>query len=265
MKHSKMNIMLVFILLFGTIFAPTVAAANVGGKKLKIVSLGDSITYGWNLDQDRSKPSESAFPNLIGERDHKVTNLSKPGWTSSQLLAEIEQNPEYADAIRKADIITLNIGSNDLLQTTGIIDMVNGKIPFNPAVISQKATLASMQLTVNLNTIIENIRSKTDAPVILYNLYNPYGYDPSNPLATTLYGLGNQILNQVNKDVILRQAKTGSILIADAFSAFDGKQAGYILPNDIHPNLDGQVVLAKLAEEQIVALGDKRLKLKFSK
>ncbi|WP_316571283.1 SGNH/GDSL hydrolase family protein [Neobacillus sp. YIM B06451] len=265
MKHSKMNIMLVFILLFGTIFAPTVYAANVGGKKLKIVSLGDSITYGWNLDEDKSKPSEKAFPNLIGERDHKVTNLSKPGMTSSQLLAAMELDTDYGDAIRKADIITLNIGSNDLLQTTGIMDMVNGKIPFDRNTVLANYPLAVAQLKVNLNSIIENIRSKTDAPIILYTLYNPFGFDPTNPLAVMLYGLGQQILPQVNQFSIAPQAKAGSILIADAFSAYDGNQAAYILPNDIHPTVEGQVVLAKLAEEQIVELGDKRLKLKFSK
>ncbi|RDU35824.1 hypothetical protein DRW41_16975 [Neobacillus piezotolerans] len=265
MKQSKMNMMLVFILLFGAIFAPTVSAANVGGKKLKIVSLGDSITYGWNLDEDKSKPSESAFPNLIGERDHKVTNLSQPGWTSSELLSAIEQNPEFTDAIRKADIITLNIGSNDLLQKTGIMDMVNGKIPFNRDIVLYKSLEAAAELSANLDKIIEHIKSKTDAPVILYTLYNPFGYDPSKPATLPLNMLGQEVLQLVNKAVILPQANAGSILIADAFIAFDGKQAAYILPKDIHPTLAGQEVLAKLAEEQIVALGDKRLKLKFSK
>ncbi|WP_053366688.1 SGNH/GDSL hydrolase family protein [Bacillus sp. FJAT-27245] len=265
MKHSQLKGLLAFIFLFGMIFAPTVSAANVGGKKLKIVSLGDSITYGWNLGDDKTKPSDYAFPNLIGERDHKVTNLSYPGWTSARLLAEMEQNAEYADAIRKADIITLNIGSNDLLQSTGINDMVKGNIPFNKELVLYKSSQAAIELSAHLNRIIENIRSKTDAPVILYNLYNPFGISEGNPMSIVLYGLGQQILGQVNEQVILSKAKPGSILIVDAFTAFDGKQADYILPGDIHPTVKGQEVLAKLAEDQIVELGDKRLKLKSSK
>lgn len=265
MKHSKLKGLLVFILLFGAIFAPTVSAANVGGKKLKIVSLGDSITYGWNLDPDKSKPSDYAFPNWIGERDHKVTNLSKPGWTSSQLLSEMEQNPDYADAIRKADIITLNIGSNDLLLATGIAAIIKSGQPFEiTPELQQKINVAFGQLAVNLNSIMENIRENTDAPVILYTLYNPFGLT-GIPKFDSYHFTGNYLLTPVNQTIILPHAKKGSVLIADAFSAYDGKQAAYILPGDIHPTVEGQAALAKLAEEQIFALNDKRLKLKTSK
>ncbi|WP_059170628.1 SGNH/GDSL hydrolase family protein [Bacillus sp. FJAT-27445] len=266
MKQAKFKSMLVFILLIGALFAPAVSAKNVGGKKLKIVSLGDSITFGLNLDTDRSKPSDYAFPNLIGERDHKVTNLSQSGWTSSQLLAEMERDPAFGDAIRKADVITLNIGSNDLLQATGIAALARSGQPiFITSELIQKIEIETAKLAINMNSILANIRAKTDAPVILYTLYNPFGYT-GIPLFDSFYVAGNTLLGPVNQKVILPQAKAdSSILIADSFEAFNGKQAEYILPGDIHPTIKGQEVLAKLAEEQIVKMDDKRIKLKESK
>ncbi|CEG27370.1 SGNH/GDSL hydrolase family protein [Bacillus sp. B-jedd] len=265
MNYSKLRSVLVFILLFGTIFAPAVSAENVGGKKLKIVALGDSITFGWNLGTDKTKPSDYAFPGLIGERDHKVTNLSKTGWTSTQLLTAMEHEPAFADAIKKADVVTLNIGSNDLMQAAGLSELIkSGKpVEVTPEML-QKVQAAVYQLKINLNSILANIRAKTDAPVILYTLYNPFGLT-SNPVLNSFHFMGESFIGQVNGQVINPSGKLGSILIADAYSAYNGKQAQYILPGDIHPTVDGQYALAKLAEQQIVALGDPKVKLKFAK
>lgn len=265
MNYSKLKSVLLFILLFGTIFAPAVSAENVGGKKLKIVALGDSITYGWNLGTDKTKPTEYAFPALIGERDHKVTNLSKPGWTSGQLLAAMELDPAFADAIKKADVVTLNIGSNDLMQAAGLSEILKSGIPaqVTPEML-QKVQAATVQLNINMNSILANIRAKTDAPVILYTLYNPFGLT-ANPVLNSLHLLGESFIGPVNAQVIKPSGKPGSILIADAYTAYNGKQAQYILLGDIHPTVEGQYALAKLAEQQIVALGDPKLKLKFAK
>lgn len=265
MNYSKLKNVLVFILLFGTIFTPTVSASNVGGKKLKIVSLGDSITYGWNLDQDKSRPSEYAFPALIGERDHKVTNLSRPGWTSSQLLAAMELDPAFNDALKKADVVTLNIGSNDLMQAAGLSEILKSGKPVQVTPeMGQKVQVAILQLKINLNSILANIRANTDAPVILYTLYNPFGLS-GNPVLNSIHFLGENFIGTVNAQIIKPSGQPGSILIADAYTVYHGNQAQFILPGDIHPTVEGQYALAKLAEQQIVALGDKRIKLKFAK
>ncbi|WP_420489296.1 SGNH/GDSL hydrolase family protein [Neobacillus niacini] len=85
--------------------------------KPNLVALGDSITFGWHLDDTNgnANPSLKAFPNLVGNGNYNVTkNISDGGWDSTELLAKIGK-PENIAALSGADVITLNIGSNDLL------------------------------------------------------------------------------------------------------------------------------------------------------
>lgn len=247
-KLSQIILLVIFVFLAGSIFLPSVFSMENESEPLKIVSLGDSITYGWNLDQDRSKPSEKAFPYLIAD-NALVTNISYPGWTSTQLLNTMKTMPQVIPALQEADVVTLNIGSNDLLQAAGIQQILAGGVPVVPTPeMEQKIAAASAQLAANLQEIATLIKAQTDAPLIMYNIYNPFG-PSTDPFAASLNMLGEQISKNVNERVIIPIAYNSGALVADANTAFNGKQSQYILPGDIHPNETGHMALASLAEE----------------
>jgi lysophospholipase L1-like esterase len=231
MKFKKFLSILFIVLLVTTAFSQIAQAKS----KQSLVALGDSITFGWNLSPGNLSPSKLAYPSLIAQVEHyQVNNLSIPGATSSDLLSLLK-TPSYRDAVSHASLITLNIGSNDFLEGASSIIQRLSSANFQ---LTQEdmLLLASIttQLGLNLAAIIQEIRSLTNVPIILYNIYNPfYGFDLQ---AGAMLFNANQMINAYGN--------YPGIEIADAFSAFAGKQIRLILPNDVHPNVLGQIVLA---------------------
>jgi lysophospholipase L1-like esterase len=233
---------LLVLTLVSTVFTQVVQAES----KQSLVSLGDSIPFGWNLSNKNSHPSKEAFPAIVSaEENYRVRNLSVGGDTTTDLLLHLKTS-KYREAIAHADFITLDIGSNDFLQgAKPIITKLLSTPDYKPA-LEDMLLLGSItqQLGINLSAIIGEIRSFTDAPIILYNIYNPfYGYDAQ---AGAMLAGANQFIKSFDIDP--------SIVVADAFSAFVGKQNALILPGDVHPNQDGQETLAKLALDAIETL-----------
>lgn len=84
------------------------------------VALGDSIAYGMSAtdglgynDRFRTYLEENRYS---GRDPVDFRNLSRPGDTAEELYQRIKTE-EYASALREADIITINIGGNHLLQS----------------------------------------------------------------------------------------------------------------------------------------------------
>ncbi|MCT8137661.1 hypothetical protein H1D32_07775 [Anaerobacillus sp. CMMVII] len=237
------------MVLISSMFASMVSA-NEDLEKLSLVALGDSITFGHNL----ANPASEAFPNYIGQGLFDVTNLAYPGWTSSQLLEALLSNPAYTSSLKEADLITLNIGNNDLLQATEFGKIVTGQKELNPVELAQAVELASVQIAQNLEQIFGIIRSQSEAPILFYNIYNPTVPGPTE-FEQTFYYLAGQMAQLVNEEVIHKfHSPDYGIFVLDAFSAYEGKQAQYLLPQDIHPNLEGHYVLADLANALLAEL-----------
>lgn len=246
------------ILMFTLIFSST-AAAN-SKPALTVVSLGDSITFGWNLEPTQTPPvqSNNAFPFLIGNGNTEVLNVSYPGWTSTQLLDAVKSD-EAKQMLQQADVVTLNIGANDLLQAVEIQKIIESQQPADPAELEQKVTFASAQIYSNVTSIIDIVQAQTNAPILLYSLYNPFGLS-ENPTSAYIHTLGELITNGsdstpgVNQSIFEVIAAQKGIVYLDAYSAFNGKQNNYIIPGDIHPTLLGQQALAKLATDKLTEL-----------
>jgi len=236
------------MLALNSFFSSFVFAEN--NVKPNIVSLGDSITYGWNLEGDNSHQSLKAFPYLIGNGKYDVAkNISGGGWTSGQLLTEINK-PENLEAIKNADVITLDIGSNDFLQDPNIQEIrKNPTAPIDPVVFNGIIQGISGKLFTNLGTIIATVKGQNpNAYLIVYNIYNPF-----TDTLTALYPIGELFLPSVNQGIQFVAAQSGA-LSADAYSAFKGKQTDYIFHGgDVHPNETGQQVLAELSTTLLAA------------
>ncbi len=214
----------------------------------QLVALGDSITFGYHLEPNQTKPSPNAFPNLIGNGQYEVTNLGVPGWTSADLLYALKTNPVFKKSLKSADVVILDIGSNDLLQASGLTQITQSQTPIGlTPELQQKLLLAEKQYAINLSAIISNIKKQTNAPIIVYNLFNPFGKS-SDPLQASLHQLGEQIIPAVNSQIIKPLALLTRSKLADAYTAFNGKQAVYIIPGDVHPNVAGHKALASLAD-----------------
>ena len=230
---------LAVILLATSIISPAASAKSEQAKE-SLVALGDSIPFGYNLGQTNQNPSKAAYPYLIGaEEDLRVRNLGIPGWQSEQLLDALEDEQKYRQAISHADYVVITIGNNDLLQ---ILREAGEESAGNQALFQQLLAqkLQADDVFANIAAAIAETRSLTDAPIVLYNVYNPF------QVTDQLHYVADAILPGINQTFAALAASGENVYLADAYTAFGDNQATYVIQGDIHPTAAGQQVLADI-------------------
>ena len=86
------------------------SALAAGGEQKSYVALGDSITTGYGLAEN-----EAGFARQVADSNgYTLTNLAQNGATSTDLL-EVVKSEANADTLKNADLITVTIGGNDLM------------------------------------------------------------------------------------------------------------------------------------------------------
>ena len=208
--------------------------------KDSVVALGDSVPFGYSPYSNNERPAKYAYPYLIGDKaDLKVTNLAVPGWQTDDLLAALETNKKFRKAVKRADYVTVQIGGNDFLEVLrAAYAESQGNNELFHKLLQQK--LASSDAFADLSQIIGEIRSLTNAKIVLYNLYNPFQVnDPFHHVA-------NLYLPQLNAVYKGLADSDKNVKLADTYNAFGDNQAKYVFPGDIHPTKAGHVKLAKI-------------------
>ena len=183
------------------------SALAAGGEQKSYVALGDSITTGYGLDEAQS------FAEQIAEQEGYTLNdsLARDGATSTDLL-EVVRSEANADTLKNADLITVTIGGNDLMNAlyAYLAEKYNKQNSDTPITAEDvKASLAGEegavvhQITMlffaisnisdfqsssiansaydtlwdNFVEIIETIRKiNQNAQLIVVNQYNPYSH-----------------------------------------------------------------------------------------
>jgi lysophospholipase L1-like esterase len=216
-----------------------------------MVSLGDSITFGEHLPGSKlnstpgalGTPSPEAYPFLVAKQEHwYVTDLGIPGDTSADLLQALNRKP-FHDALKQADVITLDIGSNDLIQSAyTIVETMMA----NPGGVSPDTENASFENALdgfakNLPQIIAAIRKQTNAPIVMMTLYDPFADH------TSLHDITEPLLAKAN-DTILQQAMKENCAVANTYTVMDHRQSSLIRTQDIHPTRTGQQGIAQAVE-----------------
>ena len=182
------------------------SALAAGGEQKSYVALGDSITTGYGLAEN-----ETGFAKQVADSNgYTLTNLAQDGATSTDLL-EVVKSEANADTLKNADLITITIGGNDLMNAlyaylaeeynkqnsdTSItaedvkaslagtlseipqVEMLRfaaSKIPDFPN--STAANTALYTFATNFSSIISAIKAaNSTAQLIVVNQYNPYGH-----------------------------------------------------------------------------------------
>lgn len=223
---------------------------NTNNKK-EIVALGDSISMGWGIT-DSTKPSNYGFPDLIEKMNdiYHIYNLSARGLLTKNLLEHLK-TPSFQLKIKKAEVIFVNIGSGDLLQSSQVyLEKVRDKNGASPS-LSQITGINSAKNDVenNIDKIILSLRQYSNAPILLFSLYNPI------PKDVTGNTFASNILEDINKHFKNLTEKYDSIYYIDSYNEFKGKENIYVINSDIHPTYEGQKVLARLGINKLKSLG----------
>jgi lysophospholipase L1-like esterase len=195
------------------------------------LALGDSITAGYGVGLKNSFPSiystvlRQQFPDL-----HYV-NLGVNGLTTGRLVSMVATS-RVRSLVSRSRIITLTIGSNDLL----------AEIKALACGCQINVDLALANMANNLMLLGNSIRlNNPNAVVKVATIYNPL---PSGPLQ--LYAPQAQgIIDKANQ-IIANWARAYNFVPVPVSQAFKGREPFLLGPDHFHPNLLGHQVIAEL-------------------
>lgn len=164
--------------------------------KIKLVGLGDSLTYGVG-----DQTNKGGYIHLIKEKIEKkesidviTKNYGKTGDRSDQILARLLTKKNIQKDIKNANVITMTVGGNDLMQVMekNFSSMADDKM--QPVVEKSAKNYQS-----NLQNLIGKVRGlNKKAPIFLFSVYNPfYVYFPNITQMQDYTNKWNKIARQV--------------------------------------------------------------------
>jgi lysophospholipase L1-like esterase len=201
-------------------FEQNIKQKIMGIKNILIV--GDSVArgYGTNIGGVQKKLKEELSKHF---EDIQVTNKGVDGLTSKGLIEKLETE-EFIEAIKKANIIIINVGGNDLL------------VPFKEG--GAKQTIKDFRKVrtgfgKNIRMIIKTINNlNPEVIIVMNNLYN------SMDKQYSYYGLSNLLIGYWNSSAEIQgiiRVKTNSMK----------REKGYWI-DLIHPDDNGYEEMGEL-------------------
>lgn len=232
-------------------------------------ALGDSIAYGM------SATPGSGYVNLFydnlkgisGNEDLSLINLGVPGYTSAQLLSQLQSDPATIAALSKAKVITVSVGGNNILAPVILTLATAFQLdPASPTFPTDLATALAQPgaqdiITAALPTIQTNVTTSvtqfgTDWPQIVAtiktlapqaDIYVTTLYDPINT-QDPLFAVFDPAIQTIN--AAIKTPGTG-YKVADVYTAFASYQGSEPLVNfnwyignlDPHPTTAGHELI----------------------
>jgi lysophospholipase L1-like esterase len=249
---------------------PTPTPTNNPSARLYI-ALGDSLSYG-NGASDRNV---TAWVPLVWKHlgsGWGLSDLGVPGYTSADLL----NKGEIADAIgeinaRRDDgtpgnevgAITLEIGGNDLLVLYEDL-VLTGKCPSVPEALQKQECVdglhnALTNFTPNLEEAVDELKQAAPGvPIFLGTLYNPFSGGSVNLDqigALALEGQDGTPFTTGLNDAVRAVAQEKGVYVVEWYDLFIGKYNQYISRDLIHPNDEGQKVMAQAVIDAMALAG----------
>jgi lysophospholipase L1-like esterase len=235
-------------------------------------ALGDSISFGLSASQG------NGYVNLLHNyltstekfSNEKLNNLSKPGDTSSDLLAKLKTDATIRESVKMSNIITISIGGNNILSPLIQAILVAYKVnPADPnfqknlaiaiatdpnAIETIKNLLTSEQLMTALKlgtaqfmadsqAIIQEIKLLSPkAEIYVSTLYNPF--NPKDPV----FNLVDPSIKAVNS---MFSTPNPLFKVADVYTLFNQYAGDKPLTNlnfltgniDPHPTDEGHKLI----------------------
>ncbi|HDX9612254.1 TPA: SGNH/GDSL hydrolase family protein [Bacillus toyonensis] len=204
---------------------------------LQVVSLGDSLTRGVG-DKEGIGYIGRMKEDLQKDYKQKValTNLAVSGAKMPDLLKQIESSgAQYS--IKKADVIVLTIGGNDLFpgwESLGKIDLET----YRP----DTETFQN-----EAKKIIEEIRKlNTDSPIFWLGLYNPFED------VEDLKGSSNIVVDW-NASLEKLALNDKNVYITPTFDLFQNRGKDLLYSDHFHPNEVGYTYMAERLVQNVVS------------
>jgi len=208
------------------------------------VALGDSLAVGTGASYKGYVDRYADYLEADTGARVNVTNLGQDGQTSPELLYALRNDPSLRQAVEEADVVTINIGINDL----GGAALVYENGTCGGADNQDCLRAAAETVKGNWNAItaeLLSLRSTSDTIVRVAGL----GYTPYLDTEETFDGRPSDFqvfkpyLDEVNRHISTMASDSG---IPYAEVHLDQV---YISPDGVHPNDEGYEVIAERLRE----------------
>ena len=246
-----LKLILVVVLLVGASQGTTLAAPT----SWEYVALGDSLATGYGAFIKGYVPRYEAYVETDTGVAVTRTNLARNGWTSSQLLAALSSDPTFRSATREAEIVTWNIGGNDLRAARSSYKKGTcGGVDNQDCLRASVATFKTNWTAITAEVL--ELRSTSDTIVRTMDIYNPY---VRTDIVTDTWrkdgGMNDfqvfkKYLDKANRH-IATTSYTAGIPYAPVYLAFNGtlgdedpRSKGYLSLDGLHPNNTGHMIIA---------------------
>lgn len=232
----------------------TTTADTVTTDSLNYVAFGDSLATGYGANYGYVYRYADALAMDTGA-EVNVNDLGVNGLTSGQLRAIIENDQGARDVIEQSDVVTINIGANDLMQAR-----LRYKAGYCGGADNQdclRQTVADFRANWDaILTIVTGLRSPDEAIIRVTDFYNPFVHIDGSMISwpdsgTDDFWVFEKYLEQVNSD-IAESSNAYDIPHAKIHEAYNGPSGtddpsdkGYMHSDGIHPNDDGHAVIAQ--------------------
>lgn len=208
--------------------APAIEAA------LDVTAIGDSLAKGTGDDTGKGYARRSVeLLKKDGAKSKLVNNLGINGLTTAKLLPLLDdKGTQYA--LKKAGVILLSIGGNDLFQ--GAQQYLNG---------GSLPTKKDLEVSVavageNFKKIVEKLVDiNPDAQLVYVSLYNPFSD------LEGMKDMGNNAVNHWNSMAMRTMNTYERTLIVPTYDLFANNGSIYLSGDHFHPNGEGYQAIAE--------------------
>ncbi len=278
-RHKKLTgyiaaIILIFSLLLSGKALPIHASPeeNNSSESIGYTAFGDSIAKGYSADQENEIVN---YPSLIAEdlaslskKEVDLSNYAKNGLTTTKLNSVILTDGQVLESLEKADLVTLTIGANDLMNqfkkvaseilnnnqkfynVDSALTALQDGISANPLLLVKVVgaiggwDYASFEEQWDLAVGTINMHKPSDCQFVVTTIYNPVS---KMELPGTLNAVVENIIGKMNQ-IIEDSAQEGGYQVADLY---DSGISDYTQSDGLHPNQMGQGLIKELIENQL--------------
>lgn len=195
------------------------------------LAIGDSIIRGVGAGHNENLVYQ--FSERLEKQIHKKVyfqNEGINGITSSELKQLVEEG-KYNPELKKADIITINVGGNDILQIAKKHDYQN---------IFQTIDKVQTTFSKNLSDITATIKKiNPKATIIFMELYNPL------PSDHPFYSLADKLLPSWNLKIYQIARQNLPSLVVQTTKVINGGKLENLSSDGIHPNSAGYTAISE--------------------
>ena len=212
-----------------------------------IVALGDSVPRGTNCHcTPYPRLTADGLTSSAGRRVTE-TNDSVAGYTTSNVLHQVESDSEVIDHLRHANVVEIEVGANDVGYTKACGTTVECYAPHIPTI--QK----------NLDAIVSRVHDLASGHKVLVVLLDYWsvwlGGKYAEAKGDAYVAAAKEMTDRVNT-VIKSIASKSSSAYVDLRAAFKGPnyaydETHYLSSDGDHPNADGHKQIADATETVI--------------